>query len=248
MAVAARSANGPSDVRPDAAREAPGLLGKLLRLVAWALVSLLISILIEWVGMSLWWPEEGVAHSRMMLETEIGYLSGDLRQTALVTDTAAFGRAFADAAYEGLWVRTGLMRGLGWLAEPPPGDASGFRRLLHGLYAAVADHVLAAAHITQVFALRLAVLTLSLPVFGLASLVGTLDGLVQRDLRRWGGGRESSFLYHHARRLIWPVFLLAWVLYLSLPTSLHPSLAILPFAAVVGVLMAVTAASFKKYL
>ncbi|MCX8516905.1 MAG: DUF4400 domain-containing protein [Rhodoferax sp.] len=31
-------------------------------------------------------------------------------------------------------------------------------------------------------------------------MVGVVDGLVRRDLRRWGGGRESSFVYHHAKR------------------------------------------------
>ena len=75
-----------------------------------------------------------------------------------------------------------------------------------------------------------------------------LDGLVRRDLRRWGGGRESSFLYHHAKRWIWPLFITAWVLYLSLPFSIHPAFAILPFAGLIGVLVALTTGSFKKYL
>ena len=61
--------------------------------------------------------------------------------------------------------------------------------------------------VTQVFAVRMAVLTLAMPVFLLFGLVGVTDGLVQRDLRRWGGGRESSFVYHHAKRFIMPAVL-----------------------------------------
>ena len=54
--------------------------------------------------------------------------------------------------------------------------------------------------ITQVFALRLVILTLAALVIGLFTLVALVDGLVQRDLRRWGGGRESSFVYHYAKK------------------------------------------------
>jgi integrating conjugative element membrane protein (TIGR03747 family) len=96
---------------------------------------------------------------------------------------------------------------------------------------------------------RVAILSLALPVFLLAGVMGLADGLVQRDLRRWRGGRESSFVYHHhARRLIGPLFLGAWALYLALPVSLHPGFVVLPFAAGLGLTVAVTAASFKKYL
>jgi len=44
--------------------------------------------------------------------------------------------------------------------------------------------------VTLVFAVRVAILTLAMPVLLLFSLVALVDGLVQRDLRRWGGGRE----------------------------------------------------------
>lgn len=231
-----------------AARATPGLLGAILRLLLWLILSLLFSILIEWVGMTFWWPDAGAAHSRMMLADEIGYLSGDLRRTALVQDTAAYARAFADAGYEWLWRRTGLEAAMRWAAAPVTDKAQALQQGVHNAYLLVADYVAAAATITQVFAVRVAVLTLAMPAFGLAALVGAIDGLVRRDLRRWGGGRESSFLYHHAKRLIWPLFILAWVVYLSLPFSLHPALAVLPFAAGFGLLVAVTTGSFKKYL
>ena len=37
-------------------------------------------------------------------------------------------------------------------------------------------------------------------MFVLLTWVGLVDGLVQCDLRRWGGGRESSYVYHYAKR------------------------------------------------
>jgi len=78
--------------------------------------------------------------------------------------------------------------------------------------------------------------------------VALIDGLVRRDLRRWGGGRESSFVYHYAKKAAFPMVIVAWVLYLALPFSLHPSWIILPFAIGFGLTVAVTASTFKKYL
>jgi len=101
---------------------------------------------------------------------------------------------------------------------------------------------------TQVFAVRLAILTLATPVFVLFTLVALVDGLVRRDLRRWGGGRESSFVYHYAKQSVLPLVALAWVVYLSLPFSVHPSLVVLPFAALFAVSVSIMAGTFKKYL
>jgi integrating conjugative element membrane protein (TIGR03747 family) len=119
---------------------------------------------------------------------------------------------------------------------------------VHDLLRPAVQYVIAAMQITQVFAVRLVILTLATPVFGLFSLVALVDGFVQRDLRRWGGGRESSFVYHWAKRSALPLLVLRWVIYLALPVSLHPSLVVLPFATLFGLSVAVTASSFKKYL
>ena len=111
-----------------------------------------------------------------------------------------------------------------------------------------AESVLAAMQVTQVFSVRLAILTLALPVFGLFSLVALVDGFVKRDLRRWGGGRESSFVYHWAKRSALPLLITSWVLYLALPFSLHPSFIVLPFATLFALSVTVTATTFKEYL
>ena len=102
--------------------------------------------------------------------------------------------------------------------------------------------------VTQVFSVRLAVLALAMPVFVMFTMVAIVDGLVKRDLRRWGGGRESSFVYHWAKRSALPLLVLTWVIYLALPFSLHPSLVVLPFATLFALSVAVTASTFKKYL
>ena len=119
---------------------------------------------------------------------------------------------------------------------------------LHNLYHPVATFVIAMMQVTQVFSVRMAILTLAMPIFLLFSLVALVDGLVQRDLRRWGGGRESSFVYHYAKKAALPLVVITWVVYLALPFSLHPSFIVLPFAVMFALTVAVTASTFKKYL
>jgi len=224
-----------------------GLAG-LSTLVFWLFVAWLFSILAEWVGMWLWWPEEGVDHSRRMLEREIGYIDRDFVQSMLVQRPAAYVRLFVEVSYHYLFQVTGLERFGLWLHQPPDPDGYRLQLWLRGLFAHIAAHVIAAVNITQVFALRLGILTLAMPVFVLFGLVAVVDGLVQRDLRRWGGGRESSFVYHHAKRLVWPSIVLAWVVYLAMPVSVHPNYVILPFAVLSAIAIAVTSSTFKKYL
>jgi len=214
----------------------------------WLVAALLFSIIIEWAGMLLWWKDEGSLHSRSMLQQELNYLNEDFRRSAVSSDPARFARRFADGFYHYLFEWTHLVDFIRWLKQPPRPDESRILAVLRSAYAQSAEYVLAAMTVTQVFGVRLAVLTLAMPVFVLFGLVAMVDGLVQRDLRRWSGGRESSFVYHHAKKVIFPAVILAWVVYLGMPTSMHPNYVILPFAALFALAMAIAAGSFKKYL
>ena len=59
------------------------------------------------------------------------------------------------------------------------------------------------------------ILFLSMPLFGLMIITGMVEGLVRRDLRRYGAGYESSFVCHHAKRFIKPAQYGPCMLYLS---------------------------------
>jgi integrating conjugative element membrane protein (TIGR03747 family) len=229
-----------------------GLISKSLtasaKAIKWVLLSLVFSIIIEWVGMVLWWPEEGIEHSRMMLAKEISYLDTDFRRSVVTSDPARFAKRFADNTYHYLFEVTQFVVFIRWVSLPPAMNEQGLRVTLHKIYNPIAEFIIAMMQVTQVFSVRLAILTLAMPIFLLFSLVALVDGLVQRDLRRWGGGRESSFVYHYAKKAALPLVVITWVVYLALPFSLHPSLIILPFANLFALSVAVTASTFKKYL
>ena len=223
---------------------------RFMQVLLFLLLTLLFSIVIEWAGMAInFWDEPGANHSATMLEKELSYLNNDFKQSVLVEQPLSFSQQFANQFYIYTFEKTGVKSVVLWLATPPNLiEASGFRKKLHGFYLSMAEYIQALATVIQIFAVRLAVLILALPAFILLSITGLIDGLVQRDIRRWSAGRESSFKYHWAKIFLYPSLILPWILYLAMPTSIHPNYIVLPFAFLFAVSVTVMASTFKKYL
>lgn len=211
------------------------------------LLGLSLAIVIEWIGMTYWWPGTGIHHAQQMMHREITFLSEDFKSSLFASHPAVFARECSDFVYHWAFEWSGVESGIQWLRTSVP-DAKSFRGLIHATYQSIEPYVLAAMMMTQTYALRVAVLIMSLPVFILFSTVGMADGLMRRDLRRWGGGRESSLAHGTARALLKHIYVVPWLIYLSLPFSLHPNWVILPSATCAGIAMCVMSATFKKYL
>lgn len=241
----------PNRREPNLAERRQGLLCRTAARIAsalrWLALSLLISIAIECLGMALWWPETGPEHSRTMLQTELGYLRRDFHQSLFTKEPGLFATSFAKTA-RSLLELTGIQHQLSRTWNGAGRNPSTLRSVLNYLGQSIAPYAEAARSIVQLFAVRMAVLILTLPTFTLFAMVGLIDGLVRRDLRRWGGGRESSFLYHYAKKSAWRFALFAAISYLALPISLHPTFILLPFAILFAASFGITASSFKKYL
>ncbi len=246
--------NASSSASPRSAQSTveQGLLGRSLTNVAhcllFAVVTLVFAVIIEWIGMTLFWPEQGVSHSAGMLERELGYLSRDFKHSVLVEQPLAFAERFAKTFHDYLFQKTGIERFLIWLGTPEPNQNQALHAWIRYAYRLVANYITAAMTMVEVFAVRLAVLVLSVPAFALLACIGVIDGLVQRDIRRWSGGRESAFLYHWAKKCIGLSLALPWVIYLAMPVSIHPNLIVLPFAVALALALHVLTATFKKYL
>ena len=219
-----------------------GLLDLLWLFLSVALTGWLLSILIEWSGMALgWWTEPGARHAEQLLENELFWLGRDFLSADAsdrVLDWASESRtlAFRYSGHEAL---------LGWLLAPP---GLGALERVRDFLLRFGEYWLASAYITQLVGVRLAVTVLSLPAFLLAGVMGVIDGLVRRDLRRFGGGAESGFLYHHLKKFLRPMIWLPIVVYLASPWSLHPTLVFVPPALTLGFVLRQTVARFKKYL
>ncbi|MET0003337.1 MAG: DUF4400 domain-containing protein [Candidatus Thiodiazotropha sp.] len=120
-----------------------GLFSKTLsavaKLILWLMFSLLFSIILEWAGMVLWWPDEGVDHSRTMLVTEISYLDNDFRRSVVTSDPARFAKRFADNSYHYLFEVTRFADFIRWVSLPPRKYEQGVRATLHTVYKPLAD-------------------------------------------------------------------------------------------------------------
>jgi integrating conjugative element membrane protein (TIGR03747 family) len=212
--------------------------------------SLLLSILIEGIGMRLFWPEQSWHHAERMLHFELAQVSSYFAQSILLRNPGDAAQQLIDRAYDNVVVQTGALE---WIRETAArahgaGHAKDFRQFAAHAYFDLEPYARAAGYTCLTFLVRLMVLCLTAPLFVTAAFVGLVDGLVRRDIRRFGAGRESGFVHHRAKAIIGPVALLPWVIYLSLPISVHPLLILLPSAIGLCVVVNIAVGSFKKYL
>ncbi|MDE4536238.1 TIGR03747 family integrating conjugative element membrane protein [Pseudomonas sp. ITEM 17296] len=223
-----------------------GMVELCLKLLGLLFAALVFSIVLEFVGMVWFWPEQGWHHSHAMWQTELGWLSSHFKSSLLVQEPAQATATILEHLNDWVVVRSG------WAQSDTQVKLLNREPSLQGqfaqAYVEVQNYLLAALFTVFTFVVRLAVLTLAMPLFLLAVVTGTIDGLMRRDLRKFGAGRESSFIYHRAKRTLSPLVVSPWVIYLSLPFSVNPFWVLLPCVVLLGWMVAITAATFKKYL
>jgi integrating conjugative element membrane protein (TIGR03747 family) len=212
----------------------------------------LLNLLMAFLGIALLWPEQGAAHSQRILLMEIGRLATALTHSPLFAEPFVTVVNGIRAVCQWTVVASGSTAwGNAQLPGPLHGD-NGLSRQINLWLGEMAgychDYLLAAWYVSGVVLVRIGILLLVLPLFVLVVMVAVVEGLSRRDLRRYGAAYESSFVYHHARRLVKPAVCVPGTLYLAWPTTVDPSLFILPAAALLGGTVMLTLASFKKYL
>ena len=222
----------------------PGLLDHVVAFLTVTLLGWMLSIVLEWCGIAFgWWDQPGAGHSARLLRTELSWLDRDF------TTPLAVGRLieWADWGANQLYHWSGLQGFVRWVVSDPPASWAGLETLRRVLRY-WGEYVLAAAYITQLVGARLVVVVLTLPAYAMIGVMSLVDGLVQRDLRRFGGGLESGLLYHHLKAMLRPMLSLPIFLYLISPWSLHPTTIFVPFVLGFGYFVQRTVARFKKYL
>jgi len=230
-----------------------GLIGGALSLAVSGAVLLLLalvsSIAIEWLGMALgWWTEPGSAHAARVLETEIGYVDADFRHSIANVAPIELALSAANATYELLVETSGLRALERELVSPEGARETRAAAFATDAYRGARDYLHAAVYVTQLFAVRCTIVLLSLPLFVLVAFCGSTDGLVQRELRKKGGGREYGLVYHKVKSWFRLSLFVPAFVYLASPFAIHPNTVLLPAAIVVGLLSFLVTATFKKYL
>ena len=210
-----------------------GAIAFVLELFLWLVLALFFNILVELVGIFFqYWSIPGAAHSAQMIQAELNWLNRDFSN--VFGNPAQTSVEFARSFYQLLFV---------WLGYDTLAALKNSPRFF--MYA---EYLEAAVNMIYLFAMRLVVIVFSFPVFFIFGSIGLIDGLSQRDLRRFGGDRESSYFWNRVVRFIKPMFILPFVIYLASPMSIHPSLVMLPFALCFGFTIWLSSLKFKKYL
>ena len=213
--------------------------------------SLLLSVLIECLGMHFLWRSASWHHAQGMLRYELHQISSQFTESLVLSHPTETARELISIVRTKLFQETRLAA---WGAQAKTHPLSQLphievvRHTFSFAYDSLKPYALAAGYTVLTFLARLLVIALTLPLYLLAAFVGFIDGLVRRDLRRFSSGHESGFLYHRAKAAIVPAAILPWVVYLALPVSVTPVLILLPGAIVLALAINITAAHFKKYL
>lgn len=217
--------------RSSATGSAFGLIVNTLFLLVFSLV---VSVIVEWLGLYFNWWEFGPEHSIGMLHRELGYASDTVR-SAFVDGGGESWTAFALQYYI-----FSIQFVFYWASEVGSYLGADSQSLV-----AYTD---SAVNIGLVFALRVLLIVASLPLFIMVFIWAFVDGLVERDLRRFGAGRESSTIFEAARKSVFPLLVIPYLIYLSFPTSINPMFIIAPSAILQAFLYRMLFSKYKKYL
>ncbi|MDC5870287.1 TIGR03747 family integrating conjugative element membrane protein [Vibrio europaeus] len=193
--------------------------------------SLLLSIFIEWVGINTIWKHQGVVHSKNMYISEVKHVNKHFRKRVVASSPAKLTKKAL------IWTERNVFHPIGLTGYKNKNKHNNF----------FWRHAISAYYMMKVLIVRCCVLLFSLPVFLLFALVGVVVGLVKRDLRRFGAGRESSDRFEVSRKLVFPCVGLCMVIYISYPSSINPAFIIVPFAAMFGYAVHLTFSNYKKY-
>ncbi|ECG0938615.1 TIGR03747 family integrating conjugative element membrane protein [Salmonella enterica subsp. salamae] len=215
----------------------PGLLGWIALLpgvlVGFCLGAWMLAIALEWLGDAFFWRNTCASHSEQLLQATWQWWRGSagapawlVEDLALASDTLQQGIAALIASLNG-------QSGLFWTET---------------VTTVIRCALLSAGNITLTFLLRLAILLQTLPLFVLIIVVGLIDGLVRRDLRRFGAGHESGFVYHHARRMISSSLIATGLVWLAVPVFLEPAYLLVAGAILIGLTISVAVGAFKKFM
>ena len=208
-----------------------GTLRLIWRCVAWLFLSVVIGTVLDWLGMLAgWWDPD---HSLTVLSQDIAWLGEHFT-------TSILGRSPAEVA---LAISRAVHDHLSFQVHPSPRD-SAFIALAKQTALTVQPYWQGVIFSAMNTVVRLFIIMLSAVFF----VVALIDGLVERERRKEGGGIEHAAVFHHAK--IWVSRPLAWspIIYLSVPVSINPAWVVLPSALVFGMATYIAFFTFRKYV
>ncbi|ECA5089502.1 DUF4400 domain-containing protein [Salmonella enterica subsp. enterica serovar Menston] len=225
-----------SEHAPPPPARRPGLIGWLALLpgvlVGFCLGAWMLAMALEWLDDAFFWRNTCASHSEQVLQATWQWWRGSAGATVWLVEDLAI-------------VRGKLQQGIAALIASLNGQSGLF--WTETVTTVIRCALLSAGNVTLTFLLRLAILLQALPLFALTITIGLIDGLVRRDLRRFGAGHESGFVYHHARRMIGSSLAATGLVWQVVPQFLTPEYFGVLSSVIVGLAVSFAIGAFKKY-
>lgn len=224
------------------------VVGGLLDILVLLVLALVFSLFVEWIGMTFIWEDQGARHSKDMLAYELDLLDSEFDSDVLGFDRHTTTIDAVNYVNNTVLSAIGVRTLISWIERPVVDVDSEFRLWVRSGYVYVREYVYASINVVSVFTMRVLIALMSMPAFILIGMAAFIDGLTERELRKYGGGNESGFVYHHAKPWLSPLIITAWFFYLGWPESIHPNWIFVPAALMFGGVVYVSTSLFKKYL
>ncbi|HBS5891137.1 TPA: DUF4400 domain-containing protein [Klebsiella aerogenes] len=223
-----------SEQRPPPSRPPQGPVGWLLslagRLIGLVIGALVLRVVLELAGLYFWWPQEGTVHAYRMIMRELGELAQELhihspeRNTYTLLDYTSIKFLHIER----------------WMYNLSRQDKLVFSQ---NEVAQMITDVL--VYVLISFMIRIFRLILNIPLILLFIVLGLIEGFVLRDLRRFGAGYESGFMFYWAVKIAEESLLKIIFCYLVLNIAINLFITLAIFASFI---VLVKSARFKKFI
>jgi len=80
------------------------------------------------------------------------------------------------------------------------------------------------------------------------ALLGFMDGLVQRDIRKFQNARESALFFHRSKSFLSMLFFMGYFLFIVVPVDISLTFCLALIALAIAYFVQVSTKKFKKYL
>lgn len=235
-----------------------GIVGLLFHLcfLVWTMSVLAWLCLVLWFGLQNVWQGHGRTDAHMDAIIQVNVQVLKTHTGFWMEDGYTAYQAGEKNLMDGLLFKSHAIEGIDWLDQHMAAVRAKIDQKAPQLHNTAQElwHQVAAPFLSVLLGVTVIVLTrvfiflLALPVFLLLVGLGLVDGLVQRDVRKFQGARESTYLFHRIKRS-WPwcFFVPLWM-YLVWPWPLLPAWFLIPMAMWLGMMVQLSVRSFKKYV
>jgi hypothetical protein len=156
----------------------------------------------------------------------------------------AQGLVWANGLYHALFVAPAIEQ----IITADPQGLAPFDQTVQRFFVSMLSALQVAMLATKLYGFRLALWLSAVPPVALGYAVGMIDGLVERSIRRYSGGRESATLYHRAKYAIAGVVGLSLFVYVGVPMTVELQWGSWALAAGIGVLSRLQWKYYKKFV